>query len=72
VNVCSSRCGWCGRCETDTRNEALDVLRCDKCGDDAFHPITLQGVGIACSRKCMDVLTRQHEAAMMPRQKVSA
>lgn len=59
-------------CETDERREDVIAETCDQCGRDAFTPISLAGVGIACSRACMDQLAAKHEAAMMRRHKVSA
>lgn len=40
---------------------------CDKCGRDARYPLTLQGVGIACSKACMDVLEAQYAEAVQGR-----
>lgn len=68
MNACTwASCQMCGRC-TDEYEQAPEpsvYLRCDECGMDAFQPLSLAGVGVACSRRCLDVLARKHEAAMM-------
>ncbi len=41
---------------------------CDACGRQIVIGATsLQGIGIACSEKCMNTLCLQHEAAMVRR-----
>jgi hypothetical protein len=72
VNACSNRCGWCGACDDGVREqpELRDYLTCDHCGGDAFQPVTLAGIGIACSRACMDVLEAQYASDMAARERV--
>jgi hypothetical protein len=68
VNCCTARCGWCGRCEDALlESPPFEVDACDRCGKTLgllTGKISLQGVGIACSRRCMDTLVAQHERAM--------
>jgi hypothetical protein len=64
MNCCTARCGWCGRCETDERQDLPTLFTCDWCQCDAFRPLSLAGVGIACSRDCMDKLAAKHEQRM--------
>ena len=73
MNCCSSNCGWCGRCDDgmDART-TVTYESCDRCNRTLgalTGRISLQGVGVACSRECMDVLVRKHESLM---RKVSA
>lgn len=57
-----------GRLRSDEDRDAVDAAAmCDFCGGDAFYPMTLAGVGIACSRACLDKLERQYSAALMRR-----
>jgi len=69
VNACSSACGWCGACTdnlTDTP-PARDYLFCDECGRDVFRPVSLAGVGVCCSRECMDQLEAKYAQRMEAR-----
>ena len=69
MNACTSRCGYCGRCTDDHHDTPpkREYYTCDLCGHDAFWPVTLAGVGIACCRGHMDELVKKHEAAMVKR-----
>lgn len=66
MNACSPACGWCGRCEDDTTltPPAREYLFCDECGKDAVYPISLQGIGIFCSRDCATKASEKHADAM--------
>ena len=70
MNACTwASCGMCGMCDDGVREhpEPRQYYLCDCCGQDAIYPVTLAGVGIACSRACMDVLERQYAHALMAR-----
>jgi hypothetical protein len=69
MNVCGPRCGYCGRCDNEPRQDAEPVPFCDNCGRDCLRTLSLAGVGIACSRDCLTKLAEKHEQAM---RKVSA
>lgn len=65
MNDCSPACGWCGRCEDDIRESPpREYLFCEECGQDAMHPISLQGVGVFCSRDCATKASHKHATAM--------
>ena len=69
MNRCTSACGHCGACDDGVREspEPRQYYVCDRCGKDALYPVTLAGVGIACSRACMDVLEQQYAHALIGR-----
>lgn len=53
---------------SEDRDEPSYAPICDECGRTInFGLISLQGVGIACSHKCMNRLCLKHEAAMTDR-----
>lgn len=58
--VCSSRCGFCGRCDDNPRpleREQPADLACAVCGDPivgGFSRVTVAGVGPVCSALCSD------------------
>lgn len=57
-----------GRLRSDEDDERPEPPTCDEC----LRPInigivSLQGVGIACSHKCMNKLAAKHEARMSRR-----
>jgi hypothetical protein len=72
-HACGSHCGWCGACSADyDRNPELEPVAwpfCDECGRDCIRALSLAGVGVACSRDCLDKLAAKHEQRM---RKVSA
>lgn len=69
MNACSERCAWCGRCEdaSTLTPPQREYLWCDRCGKDAIHPVQLAGVGIACSRACMNALEQRFAQTMQSR-----
>jgi hypothetical protein len=74
MNACNSRCGYCGRCDDGLREQydGPEMHNCDRCGRVASQPVSLAGVGIACSRFCMDILARKHDSQMRPTQRRTA
>jgi hypothetical protein len=69
MNCCSARCGHCGRCDDEPRQESEPLPFCDNCGRDCIRALSLAGVGVACSRDCLNKLAAKHEQRM---RKVSA
>jgi hypothetical protein len=70
MNACSSACGHCGRCDDGLREGRDDspYLFCDACGKQIYQSaLSLAGVGVACSRVCMDILTEQHARILSAR-----
>lgn len=66
MNACSERCAWCGRCEDDLHDTPppRQYFFCDHCGKDAIYPVTLAGVGVACSYACMNQLEAKFAAVV--------
>ena len=69
MNCCTSRCGYCGRCDDGLMEspEPTPYPFCDECGRDCLRALSLAGVGVACSRICLDKLAATHEAPMHKR-----
>lgn len=53
--------------EPRQHSEQAVYLFCDECGHDAFYPISLQGVGVFCSRDCATKGSERHAASLDPR-----
>jgi hypothetical protein len=60
VNACTSRCGYCGRCDDGLtapapRSERPLAPQCDQCGAFFFaFGITVQGLGTFCGATCRE------------------
>lgn len=65
-NVCSARCGHCGRCDNDPRvDEAVVAERgCDICGNSVR--LTIAGVGSFCGQSCASRRTPELCAPSLP------
>lgn len=66
MNACGPRCGWCGACDDGVRESPSQSYsaRCEHCGQTIVHVLTLAGVGMACSRTCMDALEAKFAAVV--------
>ena len=53
-------------------HEREDGPVCDECGKTPIYIVSLAGVGIFCGRRCADIASLKHEAAMGPRMKETA